>query len=78
MKDPIKIIHKYKNINRRVQYQVYIFLGSLVPDNIIKVLNKIKEKAFYDMLNSISSERLHLVNSSLFPSHISFNTSLLK
>ncbi len=54
MKDPIKIIHKYKNINRRVQYQVYIFLGSLVPDNIIKVLNKIKEKAFYDMLNSIS------------------------
>jgi hypothetical protein len=40
MKDPIKIIHKFKNHNRRIQYKVYIFVGSLVPQDIIKILDK--------------------------------------
>ncbi len=54
MKDPIKIIHKFKNNNKRMQYKVYIFLGTLVPNNIIKILEGIKDKNFYDMLNTIS------------------------
>ena len=41
MKDPIKIIHKFKNNNRRIQYKVFIFIGSLVPDEIIKILTNI-------------------------------------
>jgi hypothetical protein len=54
MKDPIKIIHKFKNTNRRIQYKVYIFVGSLVPRNIMKILESIEEKDFYTTLNTLS------------------------
>ncbi len=53
MKDPIKIIHKFKNNNRRIQYKVYIFLGSLVPKDIMKILESITEKDFYTTLNTL-------------------------
>jgi len=54
MKDPIKIIHKFKNNNRRIQYKVYIFIGSLIPNDIYKLLESIKDKDFYTSLNSLS------------------------
>jgi hypothetical protein len=54
MKDPIKIIHKFKNNNRRIQYKVYIFVGTLVPKNIMKILEIIENKDFYTTLDSIS------------------------
>lgn len=54
MKNPIKIIHLYKNSNRRVQYLVYIFIGSLVPKAVLKVLNFIKEKDLFRTLNTIT------------------------
>jgi hypothetical protein len=54
MKNPIKIIHSYKNSNRRVQYLVYIFIGSLVPKDVLKVLNFIKEKDLFITLTTIS------------------------
>ena len=54
MKDPIKIIHKFKNNNRRIQYIVYIFVGPFVPDNIMDILNNIHKKDFYTTLNTIS------------------------
>ena len=56
MKDPIKIIHKFKNINRRYQYVVYIFIGPLVPNNINKILNSIEKKNFYNSLLSLSKK----------------------
>ena len=50
MKDPIKIIHKFKNNNRRIQYKTYIFIGSLVDDYVLKILNSIKKRNFYESL----------------------------
>ena len=63
MKDPIKIIHKFKNNNRRTQYKVYIFIGSLIPNDIYKLLESIKDKDFYTSLNTISiADHNKLVN----------------
>ena len=50
MNNPVKIIYKYKNNKNRIQYQLYIFIGSLVDSNIVKILNKIKNLNFYDTL----------------------------
>ena len=54
MNNPKKIIYKYKNINKRIQYQLFIFIGSNVPNNIKKNLNKIKNLDFYNSLISLS------------------------
>ena len=48
MNDPIKLIYKYKNLNKRTQYQLFIFLGYMVSSNIKKILEKIKDLNFYD------------------------------
>lgn len=50
MDDPIKIIHKYKNNNRRVQYHIHIFIGDIVDDNCMRVLKKIKDLDLYNSL----------------------------
>jgi hypothetical protein len=52
MNDPIKIIWKFKNNNRRTQYNTYIFIGS-VPKEISTILNKIKNLNFYDTMISL-------------------------
>ncbi len=53
MNDPIKIILKYKNQNRRIQYHTYIFIGS-VSKSIMSILNKIKNLSLYDGLILLS------------------------
>ena len=63
MKDPIKIIHKFKNNNRRIQHKVYIFIGSLVPKNIIEILEKIQDKDFYQTMNTITKGDYSLIES---------------
>ena len=50
MDQPIKIIHKYKNNYRKIQYNVYIFLGQLVSNNIKKILEKIQNTKLYESL----------------------------
>ena len=47
MDDPIKIIFKFKNSNRRHQHHVYVYIGN-VEEDIIKVLNKIKDISLYN------------------------------
>lgn len=54
MNDPIKIIWKYKNDNRRVQYNTYIFIGNQVPHDIQKSLDKIINLNFYDALITLN------------------------
>ena len=54
MKDPIKIIHKFKNNNRRIQYKVYIYVGNMIPKNIMKILESFENKDFFTTLNTIS------------------------
>ena len=56
MKDPIKIIHRYKNKNRRNQFLVYIFLGNLVPEDVKKILNKIIKLNFMDSILKLSKK----------------------
>ena len=57
MKDPIKIIHKFKNTNKRIQYRLFIFVGSLIPDDILKILDIIKNKDFYNTLITLSNKQ---------------------
>ena len=40
MDNPIKIIFKYKNNNRKSQYGLYIFIGD-IPNKIYSILKKI-------------------------------------
>jgi len=53
MDDPLKIIHKYKNNNRRTQYNVNIFIG-LIDNVTMKILNKIKDINLYEALTTLS------------------------
>ena len=55
MHEPIKVIWKFKNNNRRTQYSQYIFIGD-VPQNVMKVLRKIKDLNFYDTLIQITKD----------------------
>jgi hypothetical protein len=61
MDDPIKIIHKFKNNNRRIQYNIYIYLGSIVSEEIQKVLNIIKNKDFFNTLITLSKKQYELL-----------------
>ena len=87
MKSPIKIIHKYKNNNRRIQYKIYIFIGSNVEENVLKILNLIKNKDFLTTLSLLSNKQIKdLENAygikwyeSFFTSyHINFQLNILK
>ena len=53
--EPIKLIYKYKNINRKNQYLTYIFLGVL-GKKYGKILNRIENLNIYDTLLEITSE----------------------
>ena len=57
MLDPIKIIHKFKNNNRRIQYKVYIFIGSFVPKEIYTILDLIMNKDFYITLTMLNTQQ---------------------
>ena len=46
MNDPIKVIHKYKNNNGRIQYHINIFLGDICNKKCMAVLDKIKNMIF--------------------------------
>lgn len=61
MDDPIKIIHKYKNNNKRIQYQIHIFLGDIVDDNCMKILRKIKDMDLYDSLISLDEKERNIM-----------------
>lgn len=46
MDDPIKVIWKYKNKHRRIQYHTYIFVGPVTAE-IQKILNRIADLPLY-------------------------------
>lgn len=45
--DPIKIIWKYKNNNKKIQYNTYIYIGN-VPKDIDKILDTIQDFSLYE------------------------------
>src|SRR5688572_22302669 len=53
MNVPIKIIHKFKNQNRHVQYHIYIFIGD-INNTINKILKIIQNLSFYDSLMELT------------------------
>ena len=54
MNNPIKLIHKIKNDNRKTQYQLFIFVGNLIPNEILNILISFKNKDLYTTLETIS------------------------
>lgn len=58
MQDPCKLIYKFKNKNRRIQYHIYIFLGKFVPKKILNILEKIKNLSFYDTLVQLNPKEI--------------------
>ena len=62
MDDPVKLIYKYKNLNKRSQYQLFIFVGYLLDEQTKKILMKIKNLNFYDTLMELSLKEIeHLI-----------------
>ncbi len=55
---PLKIIHKFKNNNRRTQYIQYIFIGSNVDENVLDILESIKNKTFYETFEYLSKAKI--------------------
>jgi len=62
MNNPVKIIHKFKNNNRRIQYIQYIFIGSNVDDDIMNILESIKNKTFYEVYDVLSKNKLDMLS----------------
>lgn len=60
MNDPLKIIWKYKNKNRRVQNNIYIYIGNFYPE-LDKILNKIKDLSLYDTLITLSIDEYNKI-----------------
>jgi len=58
MEDPIKIIYKVKNNNRKNQYHIYIFLGNLVDITIQKIIKKFKDLNLFDTLTNLNEKEI--------------------
>lgn len=52
MSDPIKILFKFKNKNRRIQYHTYIFIGK-VKKTIMDILKKIEDLSLFNTLTTL-------------------------
>ena len=61
MDNPIKIIYKYKNDNRKTQYQYYIFVGPLMSTNLKKIFTKIQDLSFFDTLIILTDKELSIL-----------------
>ena len=59
MEDPIKIIHKIKNNNKKIIYKMYIFIGLQLPKYIYEILELIKYLDFYNTLITIDKKKLN-------------------
>lgn len=61
MEDPIKIIHKYKNNNGRIQYHIHIFIGDILDESCTKILQKIKDMDLYTSLVSLANREREII-----------------
>ena len=61
MNNPIKLIYKYKNLNRRIQYQLFIFIGFNIPENIKKILMKIQNLNFNDSILKLDIKEIEVL-----------------
>lgn len=61
MDDPIKIIHRFKNNNKRIQYHVYIFVGDTMSNACAHVLEKIKKMDLYTTFVSLEEKENNIL-----------------
>lgn len=61
MNDPIKVIHKYKNNNGRIQYHINIFLGDICNKKCMAVLDKIKNMNLFSALTEIPQSDIDIL-----------------
>src|ERR1700733_5377236 len=61
MDDPIKIIHKYKNNNGRIQYHIHIFVGDIMDDSCMRILKKIKDVDMYSSLTILEQKEYDIL-----------------
>ena len=61
MNEPIKIIHKYKNNNRKIQYNILIFIGNILNEQTNKILLKIKDKDLYNSLTELNEKEINIL-----------------
>jgi hypothetical protein len=61
MNEPIKIIHKYKNNNRKIQYNILIFIGNILNEQTNKILLKIKDKDLYNSLTELNDKEINIL-----------------
>ena len=54
MINPIKLIYKYKNNNKRKQYALYIYLGKNIDDDTLTILKQITYSSFIEALEKLS------------------------
>ena len=57
---PFKIIYRYRNDNRKFQYNYYIFLGN-VPNSIRRIIIKIKSLNLIDTLLELSQDEINIL-----------------
>ena len=62
MNNPKKIIFKFKNKNRRVQYHTYIYIGPLLSNNDRKIIESFKDKSFYETLIDIKKKQVKVLS----------------
>jgi len=62
MNDPIKIIFKYKNNNKKYQYHTYIYIGN-IPRDIKKILVNFKNKNLVDTLTDNNKNDINKLTS---------------
>jgi len=58
--EPIKIIWKYKNNNKRIQYNIYIYIGS-VPKDVNKALETIRNYTLYEAFAKLSKQDYNIL-----------------
>ncbi len=56
MDDPVKVIWKIKNRNKKIHYHVYVFVGDIKPKNIMDILEKIKKINLLDAWTSLTDK----------------------
>lgn len=55
--NPFKIIHKYKNVSKYSQYNIYIYLGCIKKD-LMNILEKIQDLSLIDSLKTLTKDEI--------------------
>lgn len=54
--NPFKLIHKYKNNLKMIQYNVMVFIGSSIPPECMNALDKIADESLFSSLVNLFSD----------------------